>query len=194
MSTSEQLPSKELLPCPFCGSAGRFYLQTLGREIYYEATCSGDCEVGAGYEGSEEAAAAKWNKRVLTPEPCADHLRCTCMTIGNSAQIAKADPACPRHAPPPCSPWQPIETAPRDPEGSCIVAVPNYTNNEEAKKRRPFIVGEAHFVRYEHGAGCECQWFWAGEDPSDHWGPSAIYPTHWQPLPDAPGVTKEVRT
>jgi hypothetical protein len=30
-----------------------------------------------------------------------DHLRCTCMTVGNSAQIAKADPACPRHAEPP---------------------------------------------------------------------------------------------
>lgn len=41
------------------------------------------------------------------------------------------------------------------------------------------VVGEA---RYHEEEG---EWWWAGNDPTDSWG-DAIYPTHWQPMPDPP--------
>jgi Lar family restriction alleviation protein len=76
-------------------------------------------------------------------------------------------------APPP-SVWQPIETAPHNDGFACIVSVPN-------EGPQPYV-GEAHFVDEEG-------WYWAGNDPTDSWGPGALTPSHWMPLPSSP-VTK----
>lgn len=62
--------------------------------------------------------------------------------------------------------WQPIETAPVD--GTYVLVADGQT------------VGEAKF---HEGEG----WWWAGNHPTDSWG-SAIYPTHWMPLPSPPTV------
>lgn len=71
--------------------------------------------------------------------------------------------------------WQPIESAPHTDGFACIVSVPN-------EGPEPYV-GEAHFVDV---AG----WYWAGNDPTDSWGPGAITPSHWVPLPKGPTATK----
>lgn len=69
---NEQVPSKELLPCPFCGSPARGphfheHDRTPGGYWWIECAGLGECCTVEMTE-SKEAAIARWNQR-HTPEP-----------------------------------------------------------------------------------------------------------------------------
>lgn len=73
----EQAPSKELLPCPFCGSPARGphfheHDRTPGGYWWVECAGLGECCTVEMSDG-KEAAVARWNQR-HTPEPCAQQV------------------------------------------------------------------------------------------------------------------------
>lgn len=60
-----QPTSKDLLPCPFCGSPGSVY--TNGGVWF---GCCSECDADGQWHETEEQARAAWNRRYSPPEPC----------------------------------------------------------------------------------------------------------------------------
>lgn len=62
---NQQLPSKELLPCPFCGEAAAMNRADDGYEEGppYYVSCN-ECESDGAWKDNEEEARAAWNRRI----------------------------------------------------------------------------------------------------------------------------------
>ncbi|MDN7814857.1 hypothetical protein [Burkholderia vietnamiensis] len=79
--------------------------------------------------------------------------------------------------------WQPIETAPKD--GTQILG---WCINYGARQTHWHLYGEGSIAKaeFDAGKGESGNWYW--EEPMSHWL-SSWKPTHWMPLPAAPGQT-----